>query len=157
MAVPGSPLDPRAQGCNQLIRDGATLIQSAADIGTIRPIGPAHRVAAPRDRASTAPSSEDASEPNGRRVMVCSARCRSPVDELIRQSGLRLAIVQTILLELELAGRLDRHAGGRVSRRLKRDRFKRSSSAKPRPYNRLTPPGHLSTLARTRKDAFAGL
>src|SRR5207253_9207467 len=32
MAVPGSPLDPRAQGCNQLIRDGATLIQSAADV-----------------------------------------------------------------------------------------------------------------------------
>ena len=32
MAVPGSPLDPRAQGCNQLIRDGATLIQTARDV-----------------------------------------------------------------------------------------------------------------------------
>ena len=32
MAVPGSPLDPRAQGCNQLIRDGATLVQNAADV-----------------------------------------------------------------------------------------------------------------------------
>ena len=38
MAVPGSPLDPRAQGCNQLIRDGATLVQSAADVvEAIRP------------------------------------------------------------------------------------------------------------------------
>jgi len=38
-----------------------------------------------------------------------------PVDEIIRQSGLSAGIVQTILLELELAGRLERHAGGRVS------------------------------------------
>jgi len=38
-----------------------------------------------------------------------------PVDELIRQSGLPPAEVQTVLLELELAGRLERHAGGRVS------------------------------------------
>src|SRR3546814_6319776 len=40
MAVPGSPLDPRAQGCNQLIRDGAILVQSAADvIDTVKPFG----------------------------------------------------------------------------------------------------------------------
>lgn len=40
MAVPGSPLDPRAQGCNLLIREGATLVQSAADIlEAIGPIG----------------------------------------------------------------------------------------------------------------------
>jgi DNA processing protein len=38
-----------------------------------------------------------------------------PVDELIRQSGLAPALVPTILLELELAGRLERHAGGKVS------------------------------------------
>jgi DNA processing protein len=38
-----------------------------------------------------------------------------PVDELVRQSGLAPAAVQTVLLELELAGRLERHAGGRVS------------------------------------------
>ncbi|HEX8556135.1 MAG TPA: DNA-protecting protein DprA, partial [Sphingomonas sp.] len=38
-----------------------------------------------------------------------------PVDELIRQSGAAPAVVQMVLLELELGGRLDRHAGGRVS------------------------------------------
>jgi DNA processing protein len=37
------------------------------------------------------------------------------VDEIVRQSGLVPAIVQTVLLELELAGRLERHAGGKVS------------------------------------------
>ena len=46
MAVPGSPLDPRAQGCNQLIRDGATLVQSALDvIEELRPLET--RVASP--------------------------------------------------------------------------------------------------------------
>ena len=49
MAVPGSPLDPRAQGCNQLIRDGATLIQTAADVvEALRPLE--RRVASPSVR-----------------------------------------------------------------------------------------------------------
>ena len=49
MAVPGSPLDPRAQGCNQLIRDGATLVQNAADV--IEALSPLQsRVAAPAAR-----------------------------------------------------------------------------------------------------------
>ncbi len=68
MAVPGSPLDPRAQGCNGLIRDGATLIQSAADIlELIRPIDPAHGARAP-DRASTGHHPEDASDAERRDV-----------------------------------------------------------------------------------------
>ena len=45
----------------------------------------------------------------------CSGRPPVPIDELIRQSGLAPATVQTVLLELELAGRLERHAGGKVS------------------------------------------
>ena len=62
MAVPGSPLDPRAQGCNALIRDGATLVQSAADVmETLTPL--AGRVASPRSRfepdAVTEPADAD--------------------------------------------------------------------------------------------------
>lgn len=114
MAVPGSPLDPRAQGCNGLIRDGATLIQNAADIlETIRPID-ARMVRAP-GATFGGPPPDDADD--AARHLVCELLGPVPVaaDELIRQSGLSPAIVQTVLLELELAGRIERHAGGRVS------------------------------------------
>lgn len=114
MAVPGSPLDPRAQGCNLLIREGATLVQSADDIlEAIGPIDP-RAVRAPADRYS-APPAADASDAERRGVQDLLGPVPVPVDELIRQAGLPGAIVQTVLLELELAGRLERHAGGRVS------------------------------------------
>jgi DNA processing protein len=115
MAVPGSPLDPRAQGCNQLIRDGATLVQSAADVlETIRPI--AGRVLG-SGNSDFRPQriSADASDLDRVKVIGMLSHAPVSVDELIRQSGLPPATVQTVLLELELAGRIDRHAGGRVS------------------------------------------
>ncbi|WP_174298833.1 DNA-processing protein DprA, partial [Sphingomonas bacterium] len=113
MAVPGHPLDPRAQGCNLLIRDGATLVQSAADIlEMIRPIDP-RSVRAPAGRYSAPPA--DASDADRRDVARLLGPVPVAVDELIRQSSLSPAAVQTVLLELELAGRLERHAGGRVS------------------------------------------
>ncbi|MGR6328895.1 DNA-processing protein DprA [Sphingomonas sp. XXL09] len=114
MAVPGSPLDPRAQGCNLLIREGATLIQTAADVlEQIRPIDPrsVRALATPFE----APPPADASDRERARVTALLGPVPVPVDELIRQSDLAPAVVQTILLELELAGRLERHAGGRVS------------------------------------------
>lgn len=115
MAVPGSPLDPRAQGCNQLIRDGAILIQSAADV--VEAIGPLDRrvVAQPADRFAAQPIAADATD--GERWAVITLLGPTPVavDELIRQAGLAPAVVQTVLLELELAGRLERHAGARVA------------------------------------------
>ena len=114
MAVPGSPLDPRAQGCNLLIREGATLIQSAADaLEQIRPIDP-RAVRAPVDRYA-GPPPEDADDTDRRRVVDLLGPVPVAIDELIRQAALPPAIVQTVLLELELAGRLERHAGGRVS------------------------------------------
>jgi DNA processing protein len=114
LAVPGSPLDPRAQGCNQLIRDGATLIQSAADVmESIRPI--ANGVAA---RVSDFRASPPEGDPgDAERAVVLDLLSPTPVavDEIIRQSAISPAMVQMVLLELELAGRVDRHAGGRVS------------------------------------------
>ncbi len=116
MAVPGSPLDPRAQGCNLLIREGAILVQSAADIWeAVRPIDP-RAVRTPGARFGEPPS-EDAEDADRRRVQGLLGPVPVAVDELIRQSGCSPAVVQTVLLELELAGRLDRHAGGRVSLR----------------------------------------
>jgi DNA processing protein len=115
MAVPGSPLDPRAQGCNQLIREGATLIQGAADVAeALGPIG-AGKVRAPAGNWSAVPEPADASDAERRAVTELLGPVPVPVDEIIRQSGLVPTIVQTVLLELELGGQLERHAGGRVS------------------------------------------
>ena len=114
MAVPGSPLDPRAQGCNALIRDGATLVQNAADIlEAIRPL--ANGVAQPVNPWRAPPVDADASDTERRAVFTMLGATPVPVDELVRQSGLHPAVVATVLLELELGGRLERHAGGRVS------------------------------------------
>lgn len=114
MAVPGSPIDPRAQGCNLLIRDGATLIQNAADVlEQISPIDP--RAVAQSAASYDAGRPEDASDAEREAVLDLLGPTAVPVDEVIRLSGLPSAVVQTALLELELAGRLERHAGGRVS------------------------------------------
>lgn len=114
MAVPGSPLDPRAQGCNGLIREGATLIQSAADVlEQLRPFD-ARMVRAPLVGFRAGPP-QDASDAERRQIAGLLGPVPVPVDELIRQSGLAPAVVQMVLLELELGGRLERHAGGRVS------------------------------------------
>jgi DNA processing protein len=114
MAVPGSPLDPRAQGCNLLIREGATLVQSVDDIlEAVRPID-ARAVRSPVS-GWQGPPPEDASDMERRAVTGLLGPVPVSVDELIRQAELPPAVVQTVLLELELGGRLERHAGGRVS------------------------------------------
>lgn len=114
MAVPGSPLDPRAQGCNQLIRDGATLVQSARDV--VEELRPAEaRVASAASNYQPA-ATEPAEEAAGA-VEQLLGPSPVPVDEIIRLSGAPSGAVQMALLELDLAGRLDRHAGGKVSLR----------------------------------------
>jgi DNA processing protein len=116
MAVPGSPLDPRAQGCNQLIRDGATLVQTAADV--IEALGPIE----PRVRSERQPFERQPPEPMQSEEALSAVEellgpSPVPVDEIIRLSGASSGAVQMALLELDLAGRLDRHAGGKVSLR----------------------------------------
>jgi len=115
MAVPGSPLDPRAQGCNQLIRDGATLVQSAADV--IEAISQLNgKVASPARPFEPPPVVAAKAGPEIRlRVEELLGPSPVPVDEVIRLSGADPGEVQLLLLELDLAGRLDRHAGNRVS------------------------------------------
>jgi DNA processing protein len=115
MAVPGSPIDPRAQGCNELIRQGATLVQNAADvmeaIGGFDP----RMVRQGRFDFVGEPVSSDVAAGERASVVALLGHAAAPVDELIRLSGLSPSVVQTVLLELELGGRLERHAGGRVS------------------------------------------
>jgi DNA processing protein len=113
MAVPGSPLDPRARGCNELIREGATLIQNAADvIEALRPLACVREC--PRSHAAP-PVPIDAGDAERSAILALLSPTAVAADEIIRQSALAPALVHTILLELELAGRLERHAGGRVS------------------------------------------
>ena len=115
MAVPGSPLDPRAQGCNQLIRDGAALIQNVDDVvSALRPFD-GLTVADPDGEFGLQPVSPDVESQEREIVTELLGPVPVTVDELIRQSGVTPAVVHTVLLELELAGRLARHAGGKVS------------------------------------------
>ena len=119
MAVPGSPLDPRAQGCNGLIRDGSTLVQNAAEVmEAVRPSRSS--VAAPRLAYDASPVPEpmmDTGESERRSVEDLLGSAPVPVDDIVRLSGLPSGAVQLVLLELDLAGRVDRHAGGKVSLR----------------------------------------
>ena len=114
-AVPGSPLDPRAAGTNDLIKQGAALVTEASDvINVIQPI---------LERPIVLEAREGDDEPldfdtdPGERERIVTLLGPSPVslDDLIRMSGLSAALVRTVLLELELAGRLERHGGGLVS------------------------------------------
>lgn len=124
MAIPGSPLDPRSHGCNQLIRDGATLVQTPEDAlevitgfdGAWQRVSPGHALR--EDIAQyygddTQIAVSDDHETADIRQLLSTAPVA--VDELIRQSGGNAAAVQLALLELEIAGRLVRHAAGRVS------------------------------------------
>ena len=117
MAVPGSPIDPRAQGCNLLIREGATLIQNGADVmEAIGGFDPRVVREGSFDFIGE-PVSSDVAQSERAAVIGLLGPAAAPVDELIRLSGLSPAVVQTVLLELELAGALERHAGAKVSLR----------------------------------------
>ena len=115
-AVPGSPLDPRARGSNRLIREGATLTETAEDVlSVLRPIfGRSFGQTAAPEPAPATPPPADRSE--GIRALIEEKLGPAPVeiDELIRQLGLPAADVLTVLLELELAGRVQRHPGNRI-------------------------------------------
>ncbi|MEO6151901.1 MAG: DNA-processing protein DprA [Croceibacterium sp.] len=115
MAIPGSPLDARSHGCNQLIRDGAVLVQTPEDVvellssfdGTLR--------STVRETATQFDTAE--AEPTEGPAEIATLLTSAPIaiDELVRQSGTSPGAVQLAVLELELAGRLVRHAGGRIS------------------------------------------
>lgn len=114
MAVPGSPLDSRSHGCNRLIRDGAILVQSADDVAELMQGFDGGRKSGVREMPEQFFADvEVPSDPADITALLGMAPIA--VDELIRQSGASSGAVQMALLELELAGRLQRHAAGRVS------------------------------------------
>lgn len=117
-AVPGSPLDPRAKGTNALLKTGAILVTETADI--LAAIGPLLDRPPPDDTAFFAPDSAfppipPPNETDRDRVITLLGPTPADIDELIRMSGIHPAAISLILLELDLAGRLQRHSGGSVS------------------------------------------
>jgi DNA processing protein len=117
-AVPGSPLDPRAEGTNGLLKQGATLVTEAADvIAVLEPIlGRGFDLPA-QEPAQDVPGPLDVEPGENESARIIGLLGPTPVslDDLVRLSQTSPAIVRTVLLELEIAGRLERHGGSLVS------------------------------------------
>lgn len=117
-AVPGSPLDPRAEGTNRLIKEGAAILTSVQDV--IEALGMTGGLQAqvfppvPPEPVS-GDGHQDISDPERGRLMELLSPAGTHVDDLIRESGLPAEAVTAILLELEVAGRIVRSAGGQVA------------------------------------------
>jgi DNA processing protein len=119
MAVPGSPLDPRCRGSNQLIRQGALLVEDAAQVlealNGINFLNPGLREPSPGPAQTLDNEIENTAD--NARDSILSLLGPSPVevDELLRQCHCSAPVMGMVLLELDLAGRLERHPGNRVS------------------------------------------
>jgi DNA processing protein len=119
-AVPGSPLDPRAEGTNGLIKQGATPVTETSDIVTVlQPIMEQRNV--PRQEAEPQPAESgffegtDPAPDERTRILALLGPTAVLIDDLVRLSKSSPSVVRMVLLELEIAGRLERHGGGLVS------------------------------------------
>ncbi|MEE4288172.1 MAG: DNA-processing protein DprA [Erythrobacter sp.] len=132
MAIPGSPVDPRSEGANRLIRDGAVLVQAVEDViellegftgaprstfrlgedSTVFDYGELSRLEWGESRGGGSGEGDDLAD------AIARLLTKAPValDELVRQTGTSAAEVHMALLELDLAGEIERHEGGTVSR-----------------------------------------
>ncbi|WP_304621122.1 DNA-processing protein DprA [Paracoccus sediminilitoris] len=123
MAVPGHPMDARAAGCNALIRDGATLVRSAADVAEALQQAPQREfvtMAAPAPVRPIVPPAARIAPPVPAMPLedrILGQLTPSPTDEndLIRDLGMAASAVSAALLSLELQGRITRLAGGRLA------------------------------------------
>jgi DNA processing protein len=116
-AVPGSPLDPRAEGTNGLLKQGATPVTEAADIiSVLQPImGADFPVREPDTSGSGLSEEAEPAADERARVLALLSPAPVSVDDLVRLSKSSPRAVRIVLLELEIAGRLERHGGGLVS------------------------------------------
>ena len=117
-ALPGSPLDPRAEGTNGLLKQGATLVTEAADvIAVLEPIlGRGFDVLAQEPEAdSLCPLDVEPGEDERARIVGLLGPTPVLIDDLVRLSRTSPANVCTVLLELKIVGRLERHGGGLAS------------------------------------------
>jgi DNA processing protein len=129
-AVPGHPLDPRAEGTNHLLKDGATLVTSAADVlAALTPLAaarmsdvdqaasPSAALIPPAATAVPSPIPDDTTVDHAR-VLAALGPAPIGIDLIIRATGLDARVVQIALLELALAGRIEQHGAQLVSVRM---------------------------------------
>lgn len=121
-AVPGSPLDPRCEGTNGLLKDGAIVTTKPQDV--LQALAPISELDLFSSNEADEPAEDDAGgrslapPPNDdERLVIVQSLGPTPVeiDDIIRHTGLAPSSVYLVLLELDIAGRLERHAGGFVS------------------------------------------
>jgi DNA processing protein len=124
LAVPGSPLDPRSDGSNRLIREGATLVRSAEDIAEaaapsqLELSSDKHQAQISLNATPKSNFQEAGDEPQQNlRDAISNLLTTTPteIDDLVRFTDASIGQVQIVLLELSLAGKLEKHAGNRVS------------------------------------------
>lgn len=118
MAVPGSPLDPRSRGSNKLLREGAALIEDAADVVAALGSLPGRLAETEGNSGPLQPPPKllESEVENARReVMALLGPVPLQVDEIIRQCHLSPPVVALVLLELELSGRVERYPGNRIA------------------------------------------
>lgn len=124
LAVPGHPFDARASGCNMLIRDGATLVRSAADVlETLAPLAPDAPVLQPELSLNIPPPPPERrglAETAALHQQILSRLGPSPLpeDQLIRDLAQPAATIGPVLVELELDGKISRAAGGMLTKEL---------------------------------------
>ena len=119
-AVPGSPLDPRCQGTNNLIRQGAMLTEGVADVTDalvgllVQPLDEYRKAMIFDPEPRPVPDESEIGQAR-HAIIECLGPTPVSVDEIIRQCQITTSVVLTVLLELELAGRLERHPGNNIS------------------------------------------
>ncbi|MCX7630528.1 MAG: DNA-processing protein DprA [Geminicoccaceae bacterium] len=134
MAVPGSPLDPRHRGTNRLLREGAHLVESAEDVlAVLAPLCARSPRAEPASAPETAPVAQErarapaaaarggastASSELAERLLAGLGTEPVAIDDLVRECQVEAAVIQDVVLELELEGSIERHPGNRIARRL---------------------------------------
>jgi DNA processing protein len=116
-AVPGSPLDPRCEGTNKLIKEGANILTSLNDVLDFlnREVTPLQSLLFERQAEPLLPPDEDADDTTRREILGLLSVNAVDIDDLIREANATPEAVMAVLLELEVAGRLTRSAGGMVA------------------------------------------
>lgn len=119
MAVPGSPLDPRSKGANGLLKQGAVLIESAEDILQALQRAEWQQPARMQEQEtpdfSAVPADTDALDETRRTLEEKLGVTPIQLDELAWETQIPIALIQSALLEMELAGRIVRYPGGKVA------------------------------------------
>jgi len=114
-AIPGSIHNPMSHGCHQLIRQGAKLVESAADI--VDELGPlVQHLLQTTEEPATTPAAVSDDDGDYHKLLEAMGFDPATTDQLARISGLTIEQVSSMLLILELEGKIEARAGGRYSR-----------------------------------------